>query len=152
MTLLDAPAFVVLSSEMAADQSGVRGNEAGRRLAGAFLGRVLHPRASYSKDQRIVLCHATQKSCFTLACATDNALETSCPYSYKVVHSPDFGQVAFTIEAQPGCPIQLTKYMVYHTSQTASAEELCGRAEWTLDRVVRQGFRATARGPRAVHG
>jgi alpha,alpha-trehalose phosphorylase len=125
---------------MAADQSGVRGNEADPRLAGAFLGRVLHPRASYSKDQRIVLCHATQKSCFALACATDNALETSCPHSYKVVHSPDFGQVAFTIEAQPGCPIQLTKYIVYHTSQTASAEELCGRAEWTLDRVVRQGF------------
>ena len=140
VTLLDAPAFVVLSSEMAADQSGVRGNEADPRLAGAFLGRVLHPRASYSKDRRIVLCHATQKSCFTLACATDNALETSCPHSYKVVHSPDFGQVAFTIEAQPGCPIQLTKYMVYHTSQTASAEELCGRADWTLDRVVSQGF------------
>src|SRR5215831_2454277 len=30
--------------------------------------------------------------------------------------------------------------MVYHTSQTASAEELCGRAEWTLDRVTTHGF------------
>jgi alpha,alpha-trehalose phosphorylase len=30
--------------------------------------------------------------------------------------------------------------MVYHSSQTASAEELCGRAEWTLDRVTAQGF------------
>ena len=30
--------------------------------------------------------------------------------------------------------------MVYHTSRTASAEELCGRAEWTMDRVVNQGF------------
>jgi alpha,alpha-trehalose phosphorylase len=57
------------------------------------------------------------------------------------VHTADFGQVAFTIEAQLGCPIQLTKYMVYHTSHTACAEELCGRAEWTLDRVVGQGFR-----------
>ena len=140
MTLLNAQAFVVLSSEMAADEPGARGNEADPRLARAFLGRVLHPRASYSKDRRIVLCHATEKSRFTLTCATDNALETSCPHSYKVVHSADFGQVAFTIEAQPGCPIQLTKYMVYHTSQTASAEELCGRAEWTLDRVVSQGF------------
>lgn len=140
VTLLNAQAFVVLSSEMAADQSGARGNEGDPRLAGAFLGRVLHPRESYSKDQRIVLCHGTQKSCFTLACATDNALETSCPHSYKVVHNADFGQVAFTIEAQPGCPIQLTKYIVYHTSQTASAEELCGRAEWTLDRIVSQGF------------
>src|SRR6201984_559840 len=30
--------------------------------------------------------------------------------------------------------------MVYHTSQTASVEELCGRAEWTMDRIVNQGF------------
>src|SRR4029450_8315108 len=140
VTLLNAQAFVVLSSEMAVDHSGARGDEADPRLARAFLGRVLHPRASYSKGRRVVLCHATEKSRFTLTCATDNALETSCPHSYKVVHSADFGQVAFTIEAQPGCPIQLTKYMVYHTSQTASAEDLCGRAEWTLDRVVSQGF------------
>jgi alpha,alpha-trehalose phosphorylase len=91
-------------------------------------------------SRRIVLCHVTGKSRFTLACATDNALETSCPHSCNVVHTADFGQVAFTIEAQPGCPIHLTKYIVYHTSQTASAEELCGRAEWTLDRVVSQGF------------
>jgi alpha,alpha-trehalose phosphorylase len=140
VTLLNAHAFVVLSSEMAADQSGARGNEADPRLARAFLGRVLHPRTSYSNDRRIVLCHVTDKSRFTLTCATDNALESSCPHSCKVVHTADFGQVAFTIEAQPGCPILLTKYMVYHTSQTASPQELCGRAEWTLDRVVSQGF------------
>jgi alpha,alpha-trehalose phosphorylase len=30
--------------------------------------------------------------------------------------------------------------MVYHTSQTASVEELCGRAEWTMDRIVNRGF------------
>ena len=140
VTLLNAQAFVVLSSEMAADHSGAPGNEADPRQARAFLGRVLHPRASYSKGWRVVLCHATEKSRFTLTCATDHALETSCPYSCKVVHGADFGQVAFTIEAQPGRPIQLIKYMVYHTSRTASAEELCGRAEWTLDRVVSQGF------------
>src|SRR4051812_9273044 len=76
-------------------------------------------------------CHATERSCFTVTCATDHALETSCPHSYKAVHTADFGQVAFTIDAQAGCPIHLTKYMVYYTSQTASPEELCGRAEWT---------------------
>ena len=118
-----------------------RDSGADPRLARALPGRVLHPRASYSKDRRIVLCHETEKSRFTLACATDTALEGSCPHSYKVVHTADFGQVAFTIDAQPGCPLQLTKYLVYHTSQTVSAEELCGRAEWTLDRVVTQGFR-----------
>ena len=140
VTLLNAQAFVVISSEMRANEPGAPGNAGDPRLARTFSGRVLHPRTSYSKDRRIVLCHATEKSRLTLTCATDNALESSCPHSYKVVQTADFGQVAFTIEAQPGCPIQLTKYIVYHTSQTASAEELCGRAEWTLDRVVTQGF------------
>jgi alpha,alpha-trehalose phosphorylase len=141
VTVLNAQAFVVLSSEMAANESAAGGNAADPRLARGFSSRVLHPRASYSKDRRILLCHATEKSRLTLTCATDHALETSCPQSYKTVHSADFGQVAFTVDARPGCPIQLTKYIVYHTSQTASPEELCGRAEWTLDRVVNQGFR-----------
>ena len=140
VTLLNAQASVVISSEVATNEAGARSNEDDPRLARAFSGRVLHPRTSYSKDRRIVLCHATEKSGFTLTCATDNALETSCPYSHKVAHTSDFGQVAFTVEAQPGCSIHLTKYMVYHTSRTASAEELCGRAEWTMDRIVSQGF------------
>ena len=76
----------------------------------------------------------------TLACVTDHALETSCPHAHKVSYTEDFGQVAFTIDARPDCPVHLTKYMVYHTSPTASPEELCGRAEWTLDRVMTQGF------------
>jgi alpha,alpha-trehalose phosphorylase len=140
VTVLNAQAVIVLSSEMAANQSSTRADEADPRLAKSFLGRVLHPRASYSKEQRIVLCHGTEESHLTLACAIDHTLETACLHAYKVADTADFGQVAFTFQAQPGRPIQLTKYMVYHTSQTASSEELCGRAEWTLDRVVSQGF------------
>src|SRR5215468_7208621 len=140
VTLLNANAVVVISSEMAAHQPGNRIDSDDPRLAKAFSGRVLHPRASYSKGRRIVLCHATEKSRLIMACATDHTLETSCPHTDKTVYADDFGQVAFTIEARQACPIQLTKYIVYHTSNTASAQELCGRAEWTLDRVTVQGF------------
>src|ERR1700742_341059 len=80
VTVLNAQAFVVISSETTANEHSPRGNEDDPRLARAFPGRVLHQRASYVKDRRIVLCHATEKSRFTLACATDNALESSCPY------------------------------------------------------------------------
>src|SRR5207237_10389286 len=58
----------------------------------------------------------------------------------NVGYTEDSCQVAFAIDARPDCPIRLIKFMVYHTSQTASAEELCGRAEWTVDRVMAQGF------------
>src|SRR6266511_2713536 len=140
VTLLNAAAPVVIASEMVANAPSAHANGNDPRRASVLAGRVLQPRASYAKDRRIVLCHTTDKSQMLLACATDHALETACPHAYKTVHTEDFGQVAFTIEAQAGCPIHLTKYMVYHTSQTASAEELCGRAEWTLDRVMNQGF------------
>jgi alpha,alpha-trehalose phosphorylase len=140
VTLLNAAASLVVSSEMAAHEPVGHTNSEDPRQARVFAGRALHPRTSYAKDRRIVLCHATEKSRLTLACATDHLLETSCQHAHKVAYTEDFGQVAFTIEARPGCPIRLTKYMVYHTSQTASVEELCGRAEWTMDRVVDQGF------------
>ena len=140
VTLLNAGAFVMISSEMATKEPNASINGDDPRQSRAFAGRVLHPRSSYSKDRRIVLCHATEKSRLTLACATETALETSFRHAYKVVHKEDFGQVAFTIEARAGSRIQLTKYIAYHTSQTASVEELCGRAEWTMDRVTPQGF------------
>jgi len=140
VTLLNADAAVVIASEMALPQSSASASADDPRLARAFADRVLHPRAAYSKGCRIVLCHATENSRLTLACATESTLESPFPHSCKTVHGPDFGQVAFTIEARSGQPVCLSKYMVYHTSQTATAEELCGRAEWTLDRVTAQGF------------
>jgi alpha,alpha-trehalose phosphorylase len=140
VTLLNAEAFVVISSEMAMHEPSARLRSEDPRQPKAFSGRFLCPRTSYAKGSRIVLSHATETSRLTVTCAADSALETSCPNSHKVVHTDDFGQVAFTIDARPSCPIHLTKYMVYHTSQTASAEELCGRAEWMMDRVTSQGF------------
>lgn len=140
VTVLNAAASLVISSEMTTHERGADSDETDPRRARAFSGRVLHHRAGYAKDRRIVLCHATEKSRLTLACATEVALDTSCPHTYRVVQTENFGQVAYAIGARPGCPIHLTKYIVYHTSQTASAEELCGRAEWTMDRIIGQGF------------
>jgi alpha,alpha-trehalose phosphorylase len=140
VTLLNAEASVVISSEMATSEPSARINSDDPRQARAFSDRVLHPRISYSQDRRTVLCHGTEKSRLTLTCATESLLETSCTHAYKVADNEDFGQVAFTIDARPNCPIQLTKYVVYHTSATASPEELCGRAEWTMDRVAANGF------------
>jgi alpha,alpha-trehalose phosphorylase len=140
VTLLNAEAPVVISSEMVANEPIARANADDPRQARIFAGPVLRHRAGYAKDRRIVLCHATEKSRITLTCATDHVLETTCTYADKTIHTEDFGQVAFTIQARPGCAIHLTKYIVYHTSQTASSEELCGRAEWTMDRIVNEGF------------
>ena len=138
--LLNAAASLVIASEMAVNEASVQEDDNDPRRTQLLPASVLHHKASYAKDRRIVLCHGTEKSRLMLACAADNVIETSCPYTYKVAYNTNFGQVAFAIEAEPDSPIQLTKYMVYHTAQAASVEELCRRAEWTMDRVVNQGF------------
>jgi alpha,alpha-trehalose phosphorylase len=140
VTVLNAEASLVIASEVAANESGVRSAGNDPRRTAIFAGPTLHHRSSYAKERRIVLCHATEKSRLTLACAIDHALETSGPFACKAACADDSGQVVFIVEARPGSPIHLDKFMVYQTSQTASCEELCGRAEWTMDRVMTQGF------------
>lgn len=140
VTPLNAPASLIISSEMMANEKGAPSDGNDPRLARGGTGRALDHRLNYAKGSRIVLCHSTQKSHLIVACATDHTLETSDRYGCKTSHSEDFGQVTFAIDAKAGSGIHLTKYMVYHTSQMASPEELCGRAEWTMDRMVSQGF------------
>lgn len=140
VTLLNADAPVVLSSEMLSPLPGEHKGEDDPRQAKVFSRKVLQHRASYARDRRVVLAHGTERSQMILACGIDHTLESDCAHDYKATHTDDSGQVAFTIAAQREHPIRLTKYITYHTSKTATADEVCRRAEWTLDRVLGQGF------------
>src|SRR5437879_1141816 len=71
-TLLNAAASLVISSEMGAHEPGAHTDPNDPRQTRVFAGRVLHCRADYAKDRRIVLCHATEKSRLTLTCATEH--------------------------------------------------------------------------------
>jgi alpha,alpha-trehalose phosphorylase len=104
VTLLNAAAPLVISSEMRANEPTAIIDVNDPRQTRVFAGRVLQARASYAKDRRIVLCHATEKSRLTLTCATDHSLETSCPHSYKTAYAEDFGQVASQSTRAPIVP------------------------------------------------
>ena len=143
VTILNASAPIVISSEMTANEtSPKRTNTHDPRQSRVFTHKVLHHRISYAKEQRIVLSHATEKSHMVLACGIEHVLETSCTTSWQVHQSEDAAQAVVTIEAAPGQPITLIKYMAYHTSRTAPPQEMCARAERTLDRAVADGFSA----------
>src|SRR6516165_10841435 len=75
VTLLNAAASLVISSEMTANEASGSTDVNDPRQTRIFAGRVLHRRTSYAKDRRIVLCHATEKSRLTLTCAIDHTLE-----------------------------------------------------------------------------
>jgi len=142
VTVLNATAPVVISSEMACDQSGQTGGDTGDdpRKARGFQHQVLLPQMHYADDRRIVLCHRTNHSRIMLACGIDHHIDTECPHTHKSESSEESGQVVFSIDAQPGKPVRLMKYMAYITSGTASAEEVCARAGRLLDRSCDDGF------------
>ena len=142
VTVLNAPAPVVISSEVMYrhDLPDTNGDP---RKARDFPERPLHPEKHYGptgNDQRVILSHATRRSRMTIACGIDHTLETACSYSCTSESTDDSGKVVYSIDASPGESILLTKYMTYHTSGTAPADELCLRAERTLDRAVEHGI------------
>jgi alpha,alpha-trehalose phosphorylase len=139
VTLLNAAAPVVISSEMSVPQPGEQKGEGDPRLS-KFSLNVLRHLAGYARDGRVVLVHGTERTGMVLATAMDHELQSDCPHYYKTDHDRDYGQVVFTIEGRPGHPILLTKYIAYHTSSTTTPAQLGRRAEWTVDRITRQGF------------
>lgn len=143
VTMLNAPAPVVISSEVVYRHTVPDTTSNDPRKARDFPERPLLPEQHYvpaDKDKRVVLSHATRRSRMTIACGIDHSLKTTCAHSYTSGSTPDSGNLVFSIEALPGESITLTKYMTYHTSGSAPASELCTRAERTLDRAVEHGF------------
>src|SRR5262245_30781747 len=139
VTILNAAAPVLISSEMLYQRpEEQKGADDPRRAK--FAGKDLQPRAGFAKDRRIVLVHATERSRLVLACGIDHDFRSECHHEYKSNHTENSGQVVFTVDAEPGRPIHLSKYMIYHTSKTASVDEILRRVEWTLDRVASRGF------------
>jgi len=148
VTVLNATAPVVISSQLAnTDDNGARG--ADPRKAGGFKERPLVPRHGSTTDQRVMLGYQTRNSKMTLACGADHVVETECPYLVTAECSDDLGKVAFTVDALEGQPFTITKYLTYHTSRGVPVDELCDRADRTLDRAVRQGFDELVEGQRA---
>jgi alpha,alpha-trehalose phosphorylase len=147
VTVLNATAPVAISSQMVnADDDIV--NEFDPRKASSFKERPLVALRSYTAEQRVMLGYEVRNSKMTLACGADHVIETECPYLVNTSVSDDVGKVVFTVDALEGQPITITKYLAYHTSRGVPVDELCDRAERTLDRARREGFEALADGQR----
>src|SRR5262249_1302312 len=102
LTLLNGTAPVAVSSEMQSPQSGDRERPDDRRQTKIFEAQVLQHRANFARDHRIVLVHGTEQSRMVLACGIGHDIESDRPRYYRAEHTEDFGQVAFTFDAQSG--------------------------------------------------
>jgi alpha,alpha-trehalose phosphorylase len=139
VTVLNAKAPVTIFSEMRNDPPQQFSAD-DPRLGRGFQDRVLLPQVHYKKKHRVMLGHVTAASKMSLACGIDHSLETECSHTYESKAEENLGKVVFSIQAQPGKPILLTKYITYHTSPHIDLDELCACAEQTLARASAQGF------------
>lgn len=148
VTVLNADAPVVISSEAIGDQLNQAG-VADPRHAKGFQYKVLLPQKFYANQMRLLLTHRACNSGMTMACGVDHTIESEAPYSCRSECDGDLGKVIFSVEAKRSKPIQICKFITYHSSRHASTSELATRAEWTLDRIVREGFTPLAAAQRA---
>lgn len=139
VTMLNASAPIALSSQIVTNRSEETGGGDPRRARG-FSESVLELHDGKTEGNRIVYGFMTKASKMRLACGIDHVLETSCNYESQVVTRGDFAKIVFTVNAEPGKPVHLTKYITYTTSRSVAPHELCARARRTLDRALKYGF------------
>jgi alpha,alpha-trehalose phosphorylase len=156
VTLLDSKAPVVVVSEMinhAAIMDSTHAEEGGGagvaapveddpRLAKAFKEQVLIPDRHHCDRLRVLMGYTTRRSKLRLGCGMDHVVETSNSYTSSTSCVDNRGQVVFSIDAEPGKPFVLYKFVSYHNSSSESPAELRDRTARTLDRAIRHGFDA----------
>ncbi len=139
VTILNDDAPVVISSELVGNQRNQASGGDPRQSKG-FRNQVLIPQQSSARNLRLMTTHRVANSGMTMACGVDHTIETECDYTAKSENTGDLGKVVFSIDVKRGKPVQICKFITYHSSRHAPTEELAIRAERTLDRTVSHGF------------
>jgi len=141
VTVINADAYLALSSEMICEQVNGSANEDDPRMAPKMKHQVYIPEVNRSKKQRLILGHSTGNSKLQLVCGMDHQLETTNHFNVDSQHNEFQGRISYTIDARKNQPVTLIKYITYHTSSPfPTMEELADRADRTLDRALVHGF------------
>jgi alpha,alpha-trehalose phosphorylase len=149
VTLLDAPAPVVISSQLLNRQDGedeyhveaaALGEGRDPRRARKFTERVLEPRAHRERGNESIIGYRCRNSRMTLACGTRHVLDTACQSSTRTEVEDDILKNVIEVRATPGVPIRLVKFAGYHSSRGVPTDELIDRCSRTLERAEGDGL------------
>ena len=146
--LLDGAASLALSSELAYTPPG-QVEDWDPRKSRSFEARPLVPARHEAAGRRHILAHRTPRSGMRVACGVDHLVETASPFEERSEASEDAARLVLTVHGRPGETVRLVKLITYHTSRSATPEDLCERAGRTLDRARARGFAAIAAGQRS---
>ncbi len=151
VTLLDASAPIAISSQILNRQDGEdeyhvaaksMGEGVDPRKAERMSRRVLEPMINRGNSEtgRVELGYRAVDSAMTLGVAADHIFATENVYEWSVQTDDDLAKVVYRIDAEPGVPITLTKYVAYHTSRGVPSRELLDRCARTLGRALKAGL------------
>jgi alpha,alpha-trehalose phosphorylase len=109
------------------------------RRATRLPNRVLNAQVIEHDGARMLLGYQTTNSRMTLAVGVDHVLASPADSDLRVSLDADVGEAVLTMDARPGVPIRVVKYITYQSSRSAPSAELVTRAGRTLDRARRDG-------------
>jgi len=139
VTVLDDSAPLVLACEMIVP-FGTQSQEGDPRSSRSFEERVLLAEEQRDDGDRQILGHRTRNSGMALACGVDHVVTTDCDYAAESGGDDDAATRIYSIQARPGCPFRVTKYLAYHSSHTTTVDDLCERTRRTLERARSEGW------------
>ncbi|MGK2928211.1 MAG: glycoside hydrolase family 65 protein [Acidimicrobiales bacterium] len=152
--LLEGSAPIVISSQMLNRQDGedeyhvksaALGEGRDPRKRRAFDLRVLEPQLQHHDPNdvdggTVHLGYRCANSGMTLACAYRHDIETTSAYEVDTVINPDLAKTVFTVEANAGETLTITKYVSYHSSRGIPPQELADRCHRTIARARKEGI------------
>ncbi|HEX2413384.1 MAG TPA: glycosyl hydrolase family 65 protein [Solirubrobacteraceae bacterium] len=149
--LLDAAAPVTICSDLVnAEDMPARHEDRSEdpRTGHELPQRVLNAVIAEGQGTRMLVGYQAANSGMTLAVGVDHIVETRAPYESSHRLDGDRGELVVTVDAQPGVPVRLTKFVAYQSSRSVPPFELVESCARTLDRSVRSGFETLAEAQR----
>jgi alpha,alpha-trehalose phosphorylase len=141
VTALDAPARLVISSEMRTPRSTAEGTALDPRRSRALAGEVLQPGIERVEGGRVIRSYQTVRSGMVVAAGMDHQFEDENVAPVRTEFDATRAYVMFELDAPAGHAVTFTKWLAYHFGPE-DADDLADRAGLTLERARASGYAA----------
>ena len=148
VTVLDVSAPVTISSQVINRQDAAPSDEPHEqrsddpRLASTFDHRVMNLKLDQCDGSQMLLGYQATNSRMTLGVGVEHVIDTAAPHEIETSVEEDLSKLVLSVDAEPGVPIRVTKYITYQSSRSVPPRELVDRCRRTLRRTARDGFDA----------
>ncbi len=110
------------------------------RSGSALEGRVLLVEERTAEDTFGAIQHRTRRTQFVLVCGMEHQISTENSYLVAKMSAAYTAQVAYSVQAEPGKPTTLNKFIAYATTQDYAESQLMSTARTIVTTAKEAGF------------